>query len=132
VLASQAEGRGFESRRPLHYTYINQYVIWNHEGRGKAVLDKLYRKIGKKGCGKIQAVASDGARGFLLSSKEHLKKSLIVLDHFYVKQYLNDAVDTVRKEELRKARQQENEELSAILHYFACKITSAISEGINN
>ena len=91
-------------------------VIWNHEGRGKAVLDKFYRKIGKKGCGKIQAVASDGARGFLSSSKEHLKKALIVLDHFHVKKYLNDAVDTVRKEELRKARQQENQEVSAILH----------------
>jgi transposase len=91
-------------------------IIWNHEGRGKTVLDKFYRKIGKKGCSKIKAVASDGARGFLSSTKEHLKSALIVLDHFHVKKYLNDAVDTVRKEELRKARQQENEELSAILH----------------
>lgn len=94
----------------------NRKIIWNHEGRGKTVLDKFYRKIGKKGCSKIKAVASDGARGFLSSTKEHLKNALIVLDHFHVKKYLNDAVDTVRKEELRKARQQENEELSAILH----------------
>ncbi|MBR9682253.1 MAG: hypothetical protein GOV02_01125, partial [Candidatus Aenigmarchaeota archaeon] len=75
-------------------------VIWNHDGRGKAVLDKFYHKIGKKGCKKIQAVASDGARGFISSTKEHLKNALIVLDHFHVKKYLNDAVDTVRKEEL--------------------------------
>lgn len=94
----------------------NRKVIWNHEGRGKTVLDKFYHKIGKKGCSKIKAVASDGARGFLSSTKEHLKSAVIVLDHFHVKKYLNDAVDTVRKEELRKARQQENEELSAILH----------------
>lgn len=94
----------------------NRKIIWNHEGRGKTVLDKFYRKIGKKGCSKIKAVASDGARGFLSSTKEHLKSALIVLDHFHVKKYLNDALDTVRKEELRKARQQENEELSAILH----------------
>ena len=94
----------------------NRKIIWNHEGRGKTVLDKFYHKIGKKGCSKIKAVASDGARGFLSSTKEHLKSALIVLDHFHVKKYLNDAVDTVRKEELRKARQQENEELSAILH----------------
>lgn len=91
-------------------------VIWNHEGRGKTVLDKFYHKTGKKGCAKILAVASDGARGFLSSTKEHLKRAVIVLDHFHVKKYLNDAVDTVRKEELRKARQQENTELSAILH----------------
>lgn len=91
-------------------------VIWNHEGRGKGVLDKFYHKIGKKGCAKIEAVASDGARGFLSSTKEHLKSAVIVLDHFHVKKYLNDAVDTVRKEELRKARQQDNGELSGILH----------------
>lgn len=91
-------------------------VIWNHEGRGKNTLDKFYHKIGKKGCAKIEAVASDGARGFLSSTKEHLKSALIILDHFHVKKYLNDAVDTVRKEELRRARQQENKELSVILH----------------
>ena len=94
----------------------NRKVIWNHEGRGKTVLDKFYHKLGKKGCGKIEAVASDGARGFLSSTKKHLTKAVIVLDHFHVKKYLNDAVDTVRKEELRKARQQDNKELSAILH----------------
>lgn len=91
-------------------------VIWNHNGRGKATLDVFYRKLGKKGCKKIEAVASDGARGFLSSTKKHLKNAVIVLDHFHVKKYLNDAVETVRKEELRKARQQEQEELSKVLH----------------
>jgi transposase len=39
-----------------------------------------------------------------------------VLDHFHVKKYLNDAVDTVRKEELKKARRENDGELSAVLH----------------
>lgn len=91
-------------------------VIWNHDGRGKGTLDKFYRKLGKKGCAEIKAAVSDGARGFLSSTKEHLKNALLVLDHFHVKKYLNDAVDAVRKEELRKARREENEELSGILH----------------
>ncbi|MCK5139830.1 MAG: transposase, partial [Thermodesulfovibrionia bacterium] len=34
----------------------------------------------------------------------------------HVKKYLNDAVDTVRKEELKKARQENNSDLSDILH----------------
>jgi transposase len=91
-------------------------VIWNHDGRGKTTLAKFYRKVGKKGCPKIEAVASDGARGFLSATKEHLKNALIVLDHFHVKKYLNDAVDAVRKEELKKARRDNNGELSALLH----------------
>jgi hypothetical protein len=35
-------------------------VIWNHDARGKATLNKFYHKIGKKGCKKAEAVVSDG------------------------------------------------------------------------
>jgi transposase len=60
-------------------------VIWNHNDRGKYVLDKFYRKLGPEGCENIQAVASDGARSFLSSTKAFAKNALIVLDHFHVK-----------------------------------------------
>lgn len=91
-------------------------VIWNHQGRGKVNLDKFFRSLGEENCEKIEAVACDGARGYLSSIKQYATNALIVLDHFHVKKYLNDAVDTVRKEELKRARQQNNGELSAILH----------------
>jgi transposase len=91
-------------------------VIWNHQGRGKVNLDKFFHRLGKENCEKIEAVACDGARGYLSSIKHYATNALIVLDHFHVKKYLNDAVDTVRKEELKRARQQNNGELSAILH----------------
>lgn len=91
-------------------------VIWNHQGRGKVNLDKFFRSLGEENCEKIEAVACDGARGYLSSIKQYATNTLIVLDHFHVKKYLNDAVDTVRKEELKRARQQNNGELSAILH----------------
>ncbi|MDO9586193.1 MAG: ISL3 family transposase [Syntrophales bacterium] len=91
-------------------------VIWNHNGRGKYVMDNFYRKLGKENCENIQAVASDGAMGFLSSTKAFAKNALIVLDHFHVKKSLNDAVDNVRKEELRKAKKENNNELSQILH----------------
>ncbi len=91
-------------------------VIWNHQGRGKVNLDKFFRSLGEENCEKIEAVVCDGARGYLSSIKQYATNALIVLDHFHVKKYLNDAVDTVRKEELKRARQQNNGELSAILH----------------
>ena len=91
-------------------------VIWNHNGRGKYVLERFYRKLGQEGCENIEAVASDGARGFLSATRAFAKKALIVLDHFHVKKYLNDALDTVRREELNNARKENNDELSQILH----------------
>ena len=91
-------------------------VIWNHNGRGKGVLSKFYRAVGTEHCKSIKAIASDGARGFLAATKTYARDALIVLDHFHVKKYLNDAVDTVRKQELKKAREQHNDELCQILH----------------
>jgi len=91
-------------------------VIWNADGRGKEVLDRFYKALGKENSKTIEAVASDGARGYLSSTKENAPQAVIVLDHFHVKKYLNDAVDTVRKQELQAAREQNNKELSALLH----------------
>lgn len=91
-------------------------VIWNHNGRGKSTLDSFFKALGKENSSKIDAVACDGARGFLSSIRQHAKNALIVLDHFHVKSYLNDALDAVRKEQLRKARQDKNSALADLLH----------------
>ena len=88
-------------------------VIWNHNGRGKETLDRFYHALGPDHCERIEAV---GAKGYLSSTREHAPNALIVLDHFHVKKYLNDALDAVRKEELKKARQENDGELSRILH----------------
>lgn len=91
-------------------------VIWNHDGRGKSTLDAFFTALGKEKSSQIDAVACDGARGFLSSIRQHAKNALIVLDHFHVKSYLNDALDTVRKEELRKARKDKDTDLADLLH----------------
>lgn len=91
-------------------------VIWNHDGRGKSTLDAFFAALGEEKSSQINAVACDGARGFLSSIKQHAKNTLTVLDHFHVKSYLNDALDTVRKEELRKARMNKETDLADLLH----------------
>lgn len=91
-------------------------VIWNHDGRGKSTLDTFFKDLGTDNSLKIDAVACDGARGYLSSIKQHAKNALIVLDHFHVKSYLNNALDTVRKEQLQKARKDKNEDLADLLH----------------
>ena len=91
-------------------------VIWNHNGRGKSTLNTFFKELGIENSLKIDAVACDGARGFLSSIRQHAKNALVVLDHFHVKSYLNDALDTIRKEQLRKARKDKNADLADLLH----------------
>lgn len=92
-------------------------VIWNHDKHGKSVLDAFYESLTPEERKGIEAVACDGARGFLSSSREHAPNALIVLDHFHVKAYLSEALETVRKQELAKAKRDETqEELAGLLH----------------
>lgn len=92
-------------------------VIWNHRDRSKSVLDAFYQSLTEGERKDIEAVACDGASGFLSSTRQNAPNALIVLDHFHVKSYLNDALDEVRKAELSKARKdEEQKELAGLLH----------------
>ena len=53
----------------------------------------------------------DGARTYISSTRNYAINALIVLDRFHATQKVNNAVDQVRKNELRKARKNEDEEL---------------------
>lgn len=86
-------------------------VIWNDDGRKSEVFNKYYEGIGKSNCEKIKSVALDGARTYISSTKKYAVNAIIVYDKFHVVQKLNNAVDTVRKTELEKARAQKNDEL---------------------
>jgi len=92
-------------------------VIWNHQDRGKKVLDTFYETLTEDERAGIEVVACDGASGFLSSSRQYAENALIVLDHFHVKSYLSAALDDVRKQELSKVRKDKSqEELAGLLH----------------
>jgi transposase len=86
-------------------------VIWNDKGRKAEVLDRYYAGIGEEGCRRIESVALDGAKHYISSTNRYAVNAVIVYDKFHLMQKLNGAVDMVRKEELRKARSDKNNEL---------------------
>ena len=91
-------------------------VIWNDRGRRMEVLDRYYKGIGEDNCKAIESVALDGARTYIGSTARYAVNATIVYDKFHVMQKLNWAVDMVRKQELRKARKDENEELVELIN----------------
>jgi transposase len=101
-----------------HHRYLTNVVdvdkkviTWNEKGRRSEVLNKYYESLPPKACERIESVALDGARTYISSSKNYAVNALIVLDRFHATQKVNNAVDQVRKNELRKARKNEDEEL---------------------
>ena len=91
-------------------------VIWNGQGRKAEVLDRYYEGIGRENCEKIESVALDGARTYISSTSQYAVKALIVCDKFHVIQKLNMAVDTVRRQELRKARVAEQDDVVEMMN----------------
>ncbi|MCK5213901.1 MAG: ISL3 family transposase [Candidatus Omnitrophica bacterium] len=101
-----------------HHRYLTnvvdvdeKVVTWNEKGRKSKVLNKYYESLGEDNCQKIESVSLDGAKTYISSSKKHAVNALIVLDRFHAVQKVNNAIDHVRKNELRKARKNEDEEL---------------------
>ncbi|MFZ2603851.1 MAG: ISL3 family transposase [Candidatus Omnitrophota bacterium] len=91
-------------------------VIWNDKGRKIEVLDRYYVGIGGDNCKRIESVALDGARTFIGSTVKYAVNALIVYDKFHIVQKLNWAVDMARKQELRKARKENNDELIGLMN----------------
>ncbi len=101
-----------------HHRYLTnvvdvdaKVVTWNDKGRKAEVLNKYYESLGEENCGKIETVALDGARTYISSTTEYAINALIVLDRFHATQKASKALDQVRRDELSKARKNENEEL---------------------
>lgn len=101
-----------------HHRYLTNVVdvdkkviTWNDKGRKAKVLNKYYELLGEENCQGIESVSLDGARTYISSSNKYAVNALIVLDRFHATKKVNDAIDQVRKNELRKARKLEDEEL---------------------
>lgn len=86
-------------------------VTWNAKGRKAEVLNQYYESIGVEKCKEIESVALDGARTYISSSVKYAVKALIVYDKFHITSKVNNAIDTVRKQELNKARKEEREDI---------------------
>ncbi len=91
-------------------------VIWNEKGRKAEVLDRYYLGIGEENCKKIESVALDGAKTYISSTNKHAVNALIVYDKFHIIQKLNQAIDMVRKQELRRARADKDNELIEMIN----------------
>ena len=91
-------------------------VVWNGQGRKAEVLDRYYSGIGPENCEKIESVALDGARTYISSTSQYAIKALIVYDKFHIIQKLNMAVDTVRRQELHKARAAKRDDLVEMMN----------------
>jgi len=92
------------------YDLIEQRLLWSGEGRTSESLDAFFNELGKERCEAIEAVCCDMWAPYIDAIKRRLPHALIVFDKFHIIRHLLEAVDSVRKEEV-KSLKSENPDL---------------------
>lgn len=77
-------------------------VVWIGEGKSERTLSAFFAELGDERSGKIQAVAMDMSEAYRNAVEAHAKNASIIYDRYHVVKLLLDAIDEIRREEVRK------------------------------
>ena len=80
-------------------------VVWMSEGHGLEVFTKFCLTLTEEQRDKIEIVAGDGARWIDTATHDHFHNAHRCIDPFHLVGWANDALDEVRSEAVREARQ---------------------------
>ena len=79
-------------------------LLWAAEGRNQATLHAFFDALGEERCGQVTHVSCDAAAWIHACVQEHCPQAVICMDAFHVVQWVNDAVDEVRRQHWRAHR----------------------------
>lgn len=87
--------------------HLTGRVVWSGPGQSSATLGRFFDELGPSGRATIEVVTMDMDAAFEKAVRSHLPKAEIVYDRFHVVQLVMQAVDEVRRSEMRaSARDQ--------------------------
>lgn len=81
-----------------------QRVVWTAKGHDSSTLKAFFDELGPERCAKIECVSMDLSAAFIKAAKESAPQARIVFDRFHVQRLASDALDEVRREQLRELR----------------------------
>jgi len=79
-------------------------LVWAHEGYGRDVLNLFLDELTREQRRSIEVVTADGARWIKTLVRRRCPNARWVMDPFHVVQWMNDALDEVRREEWQAAK----------------------------
>jgi len=77
-------------------------VIWVGEGKSSEALAAFFRELGPERSAALEIVSLDMSQAFIKAVLEAAPQVAIVFDRFHVVRLANDAVDTLRRQEVAK------------------------------
>ncbi len=86
-------------------------VVWAAEGKSSETLGRFFETLGPARKSSIEVVTMDMSAAFVKSVTECLPQAEIVFDRFHVVRLLLDAIDEVRRDEIRAMAEAEDRKM---------------------
>ena len=88
-------------------------LLWAAEGRSQATLQGFFEALGEERCALVTHVSCDAAAWIHACVKQNCPRAVICMDAFHVVQWVNDAVDDVRRQQVKEQRDADQVEQAA-------------------
>jgi transposase len=97
------------------YDLESSCVVWAAKGKGRNTIDDFFRNhLSEYQRKNITTASCDMSETYINAIKEHCPNGILVLDKFHIVKALNEALDTVRKEEWHSLGKSERKALKGL------------------
>lgn len=83
--------------------HVRGHVVWAKPGKNADTLKAFFDELGTERCAKLEAVTIDMSGAYIKAVTECSPQAQIIFDRFHVQRLVQDAVDEVRRDEVRAA-----------------------------
>jgi transposase len=91
--------------------HVAQRVVWARPGKDAATLGEFFKELGPERCKQLEAVTIDMSGAYIKAVTEASPQATIIFDRFHVQRLAQEAVDEVRRTEVRESRGTEGAKL---------------------
>ena len=91
--------------------HVAARVVWARPGKDAATLGEFFKELGPERCKQLEAVTIDMSGAYIKAVTEASPQATLIFDRFHVQRLAQQAVDEVRRAEVRDSRGTEGAKL---------------------
>lgn len=84
------------------YDLVRKRLIWSGEGRKEATLEAFFDYLGAEKTAALEGICCDMWQPYIDVIKDRAPQAVLVFDKFHIVRHLMEAVDQVRRDEIRE------------------------------
>lgn len=104
----------YTGKRDKYITIVTDHlqgrVVWIGKGKSSETLKQFFEALGPERCLALEAVTLDMSAAYIKAIHEAAPHAELIFDRFHVQRLVHDALDEVRREQLRLAEGTEDAE----------------------